>query len=275
MLIPTNVYVVPIGNTNIVATVPDNIIKDTENTYPHNHQNFEMHFILKGNYIFKTDHNEFLVKEDSLIIIAPKDIHSIFPSNDVERYCISFAINKNSSDDCNDTYQKFFSVIEKMKNSIKIEKSFSNIVSQILENVKHHDLFHSSIVKNLLSILVLEIANIILNNKISDSQYNDNISEEQYRQLIIEQYIDTNHNKPDANLTDLASLLNLSTRQASRIIEQIWGKSFKKLLLEHRMRKAEEMIHSKKYKMSEIAKSVGYNSYEIFHRAYSNYQKGL
>ncbi len=275
MLIPANIYVVPIGNTDIVATLSDFIIKDNENTYPHYHQSFELHFILKGNYIFKTDSGEFCADKNTLLLIAPKDVHSIFPSENAERYCITFSINKNSTEDCNNTYGKFFSVVEKMKNSITFNKSFCNTVSDILANVKYCDLYHSSKVKNLLSILLLDIVNLILDNKIAESPFNDNIDEEQYRRLIIEQYIDTNYNNPDACLTALADLLHLSTRQTSRIIEQIAGKSFKKLLLEHRMGKAKEMIDSKKFKMTEIAKSVGYNSYEIFHRAYSNYQKEL
>ncbi len=67
---------------------------------------------------------------------------------------------------------------------------------------------------------------------------------------------------------DLAAALELSKRQTSRILQQIYGMSFREKLVSIRMSNAARLLVSTDLSIQQIAKSVGYDSEAGFYLAF-------
>lgn len=86
------------------------------------------------------------------------------------------------------------------------------------------------------------------------------------RKAEIMSYIKTNYG--NARLDELGKLLFLSVPYLSALITDYFGKSFKELLLEERLRRADELIRKTDIPVSEVIRNVGYENYSYFHKEY-------
>lgn len=71
-----------------------------------------------------------------------------------------------------------------------------------------------------------------------------------------------------ATLTELAETMFLSVPYLSKIVVSLFGKSFKELLLDERMKRAGEMIKNTDMPIGDIINSVGYENESYFHREF-------
>ena len=74
--------------------------------------------------------------------------------------------------------------------------------------------------------------------------------------------------KVNGTLTELARRLYLSEPYLSGLIVRLFGKSFKALLVDERMRRATTLITDSSMPISEIISSVGYENSSYFHREF-------
>ena len=72
----------------------------------------------------------------------------------------------------------------------------------------------------------------------------------------------------NGTLTELARRLYLSEPYLSGLIVRLFGKSFKALLVDERMRRATTLITDSSMPISEIISSVGYENSSYFHREF-------
>lgn len=85
----------------------------------------------------------------------------------------------------------------------------------------------------------------------------------------VQQYVDGN--LQTATLVDAALRVNLSPSYLSRVFRERTGQSFTDYLVEARMKKAAQLLHSIEFRLCEISEIVGYNSPKNFSRAFRNY----
>ncbi len=86
------------------------------------------------------------------------------------------------------------------------------------------------------------------------------------RRAAVHGYIRSNYRT--ASLGELAELMFLSPQYLSKIITEYFGKSFKELLLDERMRRALELIETTDLPIGDIIRSVGYENESYFHREF-------
>lgn len=98
--------------------------------------------------------------------------------------------------------------------------------------------------------------------------YKNSVTTISDREFLIQEFLALNYNR-DISLADLARILNLSEKQTERILQQITGKTFRKLLAEYRIDAAKILIKSGGLSLSQIAEKVGYKSYSGFWKAYN------
>ena len=67
---------------------------------------------------------------------------------------------------------------------------------------------------------------------------------------------------------ELADLLGVGTRQLSRILQEIYGKSFGEVLTDMRMEAAKDLLKNTGMRQSEIASAVGYRQQSNFFRTF-------
>ena len=89
------------------------------------------------------------------------------------------------------------------------------------------------------------------------------------RRATIAGYINTHYKT--ATLTELAGITFLSVPYLSKKITEYFGKSFKELLLDARMKKAAKLIRETPLPIGSIINSVGYENESYFHREFKAY----
>ena len=82
----------------------------------------------------------------------------------------------------------------------------------------------------------------------------------------IANYIQTSYST--ATLTEAASMLGLSPSYLSRLIEQIFGESFKELLMKERFSAACELLRSTPMPIGDVINQVGYENSSYFHKEF-------
>jgi len=79
------------------------------------------------------------------------------------------------------------------------------------------------------------------------------------RGFIINEFF-SNHYSRDITLTDLAAVLSVSGRQASRLVEQYTGHSFQAELIRCRVQAARQLMRETGMRFEQVAEAVGYRS---------------
>ena len=90
------------------------------------------------------------------------------------------------------------------------------------------------------------------------------------RELLIYEFFSKQYNK-EISLSDLADLLNLSKKQAERMVEKYTGLSFRAEITHQRMQAARQLMKNPALSLSEIAARVGYRSYSGFWKAFRSF----
>ncbi len=75
-------------------------------------------------------------------------------------------------------------------------------------------------------------------------------------------------NYPTATLSELSEIMFLSTPHLSKLIVEYFGKNFKELLVEERIKRAVELIENSDMPISGVIRSVGYENESYFHREF-------
>lgn len=91
-------------------------------------------------------------------------------------------------------------------------------------------------------------------------------SKEEDRKHAIMAYIRDNY--PTASLTELSNRMFLSTPHLSKLIFEYFGKSFKEMLIEERLKRAEELFKRSDMPIGAVIRSVGYENESYFHREF-------
>lgn len=87
----------------------------------------------------------------------------------------------------------------------------------------------------------------------------------------IERFLTLHYHEPECSRERLAKHLNVSERQLGRLLEQIYRKSFRQIILERRMEFAESWRITDGLSAAEAAQKVGYASVRGFCEAYEKY----
>ena len=111
--------------------------------------------------------------------------------------------------------------------------------------------------------LIKEIFLVITSNNYDTIRKSDNSLINKIQQYIGEKYTD-----PQLSLTLIANVFGITEVYLSSLFKQKTGENFSKYVERLRMEKAREYIEEGKYLIKEIAEKVGYNSPQVFRRAY-------
>lgn len=87
------------------------------------------------------------------------------------------------------------------------------------------------------------------------------------RRIRFEEYFQQ-HFHEEITEEHMAKEMNLSKRQISRVIREIYGKSFRQILIEERLNRAAQLLVTTERSVEEIAISVGYASLSGFYSAF-------
>ena len=93
-----------------------------------------------------------------------------------------------------------------------------------------------------------------------------NTNKEETRRIEILSYVKSSYRT--ASLTELGERLYLSGPYLSKIIKDLFGKSFKDLVVDERMEKARSAFLNTGMSVGDVIRSVGYENESYFHREF-------
>lgn len=259
------------GNCELTISFSDSPMKGYAITHAHYHLHFELHFISSGEILISANGKEVVVGCKETVIVPPSVVHSVKDYEGCERFCITFLMKHINTPDPDKTYENILSKWNAITDLTILKKSYVKDMQKILNFIKKNDAFHNASAKHLLVLLLLDISNALLPLNVHDEPQKNEMNEDFYRSVVIEHCIDTHYSDANANISLVADILHLSTKQAERTVRKLTGMSFKQLLLKQRMNIAKELILTGEKKLYEIAQCVGYNSYEVFYKAFTKH----
>ncbi len=84
----------------------------------------------------------------------------------------------------------------------------------------------------------------------------------------IQEYVNMHFMDPQISLASVANAFHITEPYLSRVFKQETGENFSKYVEKLRVEKAQELIQTEQLTLSEVAEKVGYNSPQVFRRAY-------
>ena len=239
----------------------------------HKHNYLEMMIVLSGSITHIIGSESITLNEGDIIILNKHVLHSIKRANTLDigvNIIISDSFMESISGELSETV---FSELAKQNSrpdgagiylcfSTKGNKQIENIIENLLFELTEYyaDAEILRCTTNLLFDYLSRKSNKLL--KIA-SRLPD---KDGMRRAAILGYIRSNYRT--ASLSELSKQMFLSSPYLSKIITELFGKNFKELLLEEKMRRATELITKTNLPIGEIINSVGYENESYFHREF-------
>jgi len=237
-------------------------VTNSEYAHFHFHLFYELFYVNEGKFTIKFENGEKEFEKDDLIIVAPGTNHrTIMIDPGTSRYNINFLMEKTSIKTEFSLYDALTkSLVEPfvcLKNCSALREVLKKLVLDIMQcdSITLGMHFHELAV-NLLEKTGYHKPRTLMNNTISDSNM--------IRMYKLQQIIATSHCN-DISLNYVAEKLFLSERQASRIIKQYYGCTYRELVARTRMKTAANLLENTNMTILEIASQTGYSSIKGFY----------
>ncbi len=263
-------FSIEVENVLLTITLDSGFISEAvTGTQMHSHPIFEVQGGLLGDFRVQLPEGESVcVREDTLALIPPDLYHAIKTSGTAKRFTLRFSVLPLESDRGEDIYQCFRSV----KNVIFLEEApelialFYRIRAEYLQPTSVSLALCKAYLTEFLLLLYRRISETVKEAP-QDAYLLARSDDENARYNKIEIFINA-HLGEQLREEHLAESLGLSVRQTSRIMQSIFGMSFKQKLLQMRLYYAKGLLSATKEPVESIAEAVGYSSCAGFHIAF-------
>ena len=228
-------------------------------TTPHSHVDLELIYVIEGHADIIVEEQPIRLNNKDFILINSKQEHSyvVYEGGLIGCFHISYLqicklLNyKNISFELNSTKHRENHDYEKMR---KILDDIFSIGYNTRESFKFYSQYY-----RFMDMLTQKF--LIVDEK------GANINDDNKRMKKIEDYIKENYNK-NANLSDLASRLYLSTTYLSKYIKRKFGKNFLDLVNDTRINHAIPQLIYTDESLTKIAMNVGFTNLRSFNQAF-------
>lgn len=277
------VFILNSENNYVIFMVCVNKVKSMTNKFDsliHTHSSFELQCILKNSAELCLDNKKtFLLHEDDILLIPPHMLHDDHtPSTEFSRRTINFYIvpclNHSKNDKITPTFhEKLFSCIN--QEVIFKNKEIIHCIRQLYTlDFTDPNAYVTSKAKAYLTLIFEEITNhlttLFPHIETKYRSISSSLHIQTQRKWLIDAYL-SEYYMTNNHVSNLAHLLNVSTRQVNRIVKELTNRPLQEQILEQRMNVAVKHIHKKTLPLYRIAELVGYNTYSGFYTAFCNF----
>lgn len=222
--------------------------------YTHKHNYYELHIILDGECVLQTEDAIYPVKAGQFALVAPGVYHMV--SSEAAhngRYCTSFELMRRSEDTAEKLHQ------HTRNNPIWVgdASSMLDMVRRLQAESDQNQAFSNEIRHVLNKILVLDMLRAMETNTASPQPMKNDSDEA--RSLLIDIFLNSNSHL-SAGEEVLAKHLGLSRRQLGRVLQRLYGKSYREMVLDIRLQVACDLLRHSNLSVREISEQVGYST---------------
>ena len=235
--------------------------KDAKNTtYKiHHHTEFEIHIILNGFQIYKTERDMYRVESGKLIIIPPNTKHQLIKSSgSLSKYAITFKIDKINITDCV---------------CINAENQIYDNIDYILKESNKKLCFSPYLAENRAFETVISILRLCGFN---ESNTKDCKTDEDARLTIAKQYIKDNI-MFNIKVSDVAQYCYISPKQLTRLFKECDGVTPFAFISKLKAEKIEKLLADNSLSLKEISEIMNFSSeyhFNLFFKKYSGMPPG-
>ncbi|MDF2661162.1 MAG: AraC family transcriptional regulator [Paenibacillus sp.] len=246
------------------------------NLTSHKHSAFEMHAIISGAGVLAIGDSEFDMLPGSLHLIGPNVFHSFRPDEGASfvRSTMKFSFHSSPLSDAwyprseseqiadslsNVTYRQFRDVDSNRKIILLMEEIRSEIETPSTGAYAN--------VQSLFSQLIVQVVRLLHpDGKRNESSPFPQRIHDEMRFRIIDLFF--SHYRQSLTIEMLAEQLNLSTKQANRVLKQYYNMSFKQKLLDNRIEVSKELLRMSGMSVQQISEEVGYRATPHFRQLF-------
>lgn len=238
----------------------------------HNHAAFEVHLILKGHCVMYVDSTYYRLNKGDCCVIPPGSYHSQLPcpEDTVEKRCFRFqyqVLPGPTHQASNEETEALNQILLNMNYHIQHNaKDYLALVSEIMNELQIKSVGFIAQIENLFSQLLIHIIrsspNTILTTYALPQKAPDDLRMDRIEAFFWKNY------KGDLGEEDLARSLNVSNRQLNRILNELYGLSFRQKIVNTRLEIAMDLLHNTDLTINQIAEHIGYQSPSNFHSAF-------
>jgi len=239
----------------------------------HKHNYVEMMIVLSGNITHEIDGSELTLSKGEILVMNKHVTHSVRRSgkNDIGvNIIMSDRLIDGVAAELSGTV--FSSLIKEntKADGAPIYLAFSTEGRKYIENIIENLLFEltekntdTGIMTGTVSLLLRYLS---IENKELLKLGNLKTDKDESRRIEILSYLRSHYRT--ASLSELGERLYLTVPYLSKITVQLFGKSFKELVIDERMQRAKTAFESTKMPIGDVIRSVGYENESYFHREF-------
>ena len=268
-----------IGNIRI-STIYGNNNCPSKLSLLHEHEDYELHIFSGGTGFVETEDDVYPFSHGTAILIPPGTVHWVNADNkkSTSDFTLMFSFETLKTNEFNDDRELtalLTALIPRPGEIRLVSDSFlCDLVCEIESVWESDDVFARATLKNCFDRLYLKFFKDLSLQKTVNRKTDISSAEaveRAYYDLVMAKTIETYipMHVTDANIYDLSVCMNMSARNAQRIIKKIYGKSFSEKVTEYRMKKAASLIIEGGISFSQISRAVGYSQYSGFHKAFT------
>lgn len=235
---------------------------------PHNHGCYELRYIAAGSGDQIIEEKQIFTAAGDVLMLHPMEYHYQTEeaiSHDLEQYSFCFlvkpplksatSLQRNSYHELN----KIFQSIRLLKDSsLALLPSFQKITVEILEKQRgYFNSLQSACLALMIDLLRLSGQNTSALFPPEDMKYAFHWREQINRFLRF-------HYMDDVKLQDLAQAINVSERQASRLIIREFGVNYSYKLTEARIQQAKFLLRYSDMELQAVSSACGFQNYSYF-----------
>ena len=239
----------------------------------HSHSYVEIMIVLRGSITHRIKNERITLTEGEMLLFNRHVTHSVETANESDigvNVIMSDRFSESVSSDLSDNvFSPFFSEHRKhagkpmyLHFSLKDDSTAGKLIEILLAEQKK-DAPSSRITAKTFALLLSYLSERRESLLVGGTP---SVGKKQQNGAEITEYIKSSYRT--ASLTELSRRMYLSAPYLSKLTRELFGKSFKELVVAERIERAEEMLGSTKMSVGDIIRAVGYENESYFHREY-------
>lgn len=243
-------------------------------TATHNHPAYELQFITKGSGVCTIGSQAVPIAAGDAILIAPHVYHKFNGCEEWSRRYMQFTYSvRKSADDLfpGAEAEEFLQALLSVRTVVPIQQANSlfRLKDLISSELQEHSFGSYVKVQGLFMQLFAEMLRVTFKTSFSQHQPRFPLrTKDDSRTQIIDLFFEKMIEQP-LSIDQLAEELHLSVKQTYRVIQQLYGKSFKQIVRESQIERAKELLVSGPLTLRQISDLLGYAEPGHFSRQFT------
>ncbi|MBP5306449.1 MAG: helix-turn-helix domain-containing protein [Paludibacteraceae bacterium] len=233
--------------------------------YPHRHDFFEVLYLRKGSGYHIIDANRYEIQPPCVFFMSPGQAHKLTLSQDIEGYIYIFTSEFFLIDKTNQNALlelPFFFTLQHTNPPLHLkQKEDQRFVEMLFVKSAEEALktdYDVSLMRSLLELILSYLAHLYPNSNPLLTKGKGHLLVKRFYQLAEENY------KKNLNITQYASLLNVSPNYLTATTKRLTGKSSLRILKEKQILEIKRLLSQTTLDMQEIANQMNFEDQSYF-----------